>query len=122
MKTTSVASAAILALALSSTIGCAAVNPLYGKISIETFGADFDDLCIAGKLKGESADWLNMHPEEWKQHTDYTDQRKPDLVKKGDRIFNGDCSEASKKLFTERDLDGAMEALRAVAAGAAEDE
>jgi len=37
-------------------------------------------------------------------------------VKKGDRLFNGDCSEVTKRLG-EGDVDGAIEALGPVADG-----
>ena len=52
-------------------------------------GDKLDDQCIPGRLKSESAAWLNEHPESWKQHSDFTAP-----LESGDRLLSRDCSEA----------------------------
>lgn len=79
-------------------------------IDIKRFGADFDDLCIAGKLTEESAELLNRHLGIWKQHGDYTDSRGETPLKDGDRLFNGDCSLVTK-LLIKGDYEGSLGAL-----------
>tara|TARA_R110000751_G_C13651405_1_gene468058 strand:+ start:41 stop:421 length:381 start_codon:yes stop_codon:yes gene_type:complete len=82
-------------------------------VDIEKFGSDFDDLCIAGKLKPTSAAWLNANLDLWKQHEDYTEIRHPRPLKDGDRVFNGDCSLVTK-LLIKGDVRGSLEALERV--------
>ena len=108
----------VLPLAFVVLVGCATLAKLDDRIDFSTFGADFDDVCIAGKMRRESAAWMNANQETWKVHGDYTDARQPNPIKKGDRIFNGHCSEVTKRLG-DGDIEGAFEALAAVADGGA---
>jgi len=82
-------------------------------VDIEKFGADFDDLCIAGKLKPTSAAWLNSNQDLWKQHRDYTEVDGETPLKAGDRLFNGDCSLVTK-LLIKGDVRGSLDALKRV--------
>lgn len=107
-------SLALVALVLVMVSGCATIKKLDGLIDVKTFGADFDDLCIVGKIRADAATWLNSSQEAWKQHRDYTEPRQPDPVKADDRLFNGDCSVVAKCLG-KGDFDCAMHALEAVA-------
>jgi len=70
----------------------------------------------AYQMRRESAAWLNANQITWKVHGDYTDGRQPNPIKKGDRVFNGDCSSVTKRLG-DGDIEGAIEALWAVANG-----
>lgn len=96
-----------------ATIGVIAISCTGKSINIEKFGADFDDLCIAGKLKPTSAAWLNSNQDLWKQHRDYTEIRHPRPLKDGDRVFNGDCSLVTK-LLIKGDVRGSLDALKRV--------
>lgn len=93
-----------------------AIGIINKRVDLDTFGADFDDLCIAGKFRDDAAEWMNANQESWKQHGDYTDGRQPSPVKSGDRLFNGDCSEFTKRLIAG-DFDGAIDALGLVGDG-----
>ena len=107
---------AVALLAITLLAACATLTKLDDRLDLKTFGEDFDDLCVVGKVKGDSARWLNSNQGAWKQHADYADPRQPAPIKKGDRLFNGDCSEVTKRLGAG-DLAGALEALGAVADG-----
>ena len=101
-------------LAALAAPGCATFDKLDDLIDFKTFGADFDNLCVAGQVRPDSADWLNANQDAWKNHRDYSDQRQPTPLKSGDRFFNGDCSSVAKCLGVG-DFECAMRALGAVA-------
>lgn len=106
---------ALVTLPLAS---CSTIRKVDDRFQGKAFGAAFDDLCIAGKFRDDAAEWMNANQSAWKQHGDYTDGRQPSPVKKGDRVFNGDCSEFTKRLLSG-DVEGAIEALDLVAEGGA---
>ncbi len=104
----------IALLAALAAPGCATFDKLDDLIDLKTFGADFDNACVGGQVRPESAAWLNSNQESWKSHADYVDQRQPTPLKSGDRFFNGDCSSVAKCLGVG-DFECAMRALDAVA-------
>ena len=103
---------AVVVTALVGVIAVSCSTP----IDVAKFGADFDDLCIAGKVKPTSAAWLNANQDLWKQHRDYTDLRGDFPLKADDRFFNGDCSSVTKELI-RGNVRGSLEALERVKAG-----
>ena len=88
----------IAALILALSLGCAGTKA----------GMKFDDLCIAGRIKPDAAQWLNENQGSWKQHSDYGAP-----IKAGDRLFNGDCSEVAITA-AKKDKTGLVDALRRV--------
>ncbi|MEE9382866.1 MAG: hypothetical protein V3V08_05570 [Nannocystaceae bacterium] len=88
----------IVMLVFPLVVGCAGTKG----------GAVFDDLCIAGRLKPPSAEWLNRNPHNWKPHSDYEHP-----IRAGDRILNRECS-AVVIAAGERDAKGFWKSLRKV--------
>lgn len=90
--------ATILLIIAAMTISCAGTKA----------GMKFDDLCIAGRITAEAAEWLNANQAAWKQHSDYEAP-----IKAGDRLFNGDCSEVAIQA-AKKDKKGLWKAFRKV--------